>query len=141
MSSSQNNAHLLVSPVSDSVNHMQLLTSPHRLYLHVSGQSTHKFFKSSAVILGQRCFQRMTKRAFQTTLPAFTPVVQIGSSARQFAGWVYLHSIDSSYDTNHLPFGQYFTTAHTCPLRHMFYTLSRFLRHLHLKPLQNAMTP
>jgi hypothetical protein len=77
----------------------------------------------------------MTKRTFQAKFPAFTPVVQIGASPGEFAGWVYLHSIRGSHKTNHLPFGQNFSTAHARPLGYMFYTLNSFLRHLHLKSL------
>ena len=77
----------------------------------------------------------MTERAFQASLPALTPVVQIGSPSRQFAGWVDLHSRRRSYNTNHLPLGQNFTTAHACPLRHVLDSLNRFLGHLHLKSL------
>jgi len=137
MSNLQNNScSLQVSPVSDSVDHMQLLTSPHSLCLHIRGQSIHKFFQSSAIIRRQGCFQGMTQRAFQAALPAFTPVVQIGSPPRQFSGWVYLHSIRSPHNTNHLSLGQNFSAAHARPLRHMFYALNRFLRHLHLKSLR-----
>ena len=105
------------------------------LCLHVSGQSIHKFFQSSPIIRCQGCFQGMTKCTFQATFPTFTPVVQIGSSPGQFTGWVDLHSIRRPDNTNHLPLGQNFTTAHACPLRHVLYSLNRFLRHLHLKSL------
>jgi hypothetical protein len=135
-------AHLpVISPVSDLFSRSHLAThQPHIFCLCVSRQSIHKFFQSSPVSLCQRCFQGMTERTFQSTLPAFTPVVQIGSPPRQFTGWVYLHSIRSPYNTNHLPLGQNFTTAHACPLRHVLYSLNRFLRHLHLKLLQSATT-
>jgi hypothetical protein len=136
MSNGQNVfAHLPVSPVSDSVDHMRLLTSPNHLCLGIGGQSIHKFFKPSTVIWRQRRFQRMTKRAFQAALPAFSPIMQIGASPGEFPSWVYLHPIGRPHNTNHLPLGQDFSTAHACPLRYMFHTLNRFLGHLHLKSL------
>ena len=76
----------------------------------------------------------MRKSAFQATLPAFTAVMQIGSPSSQFAGWVYLHSICSPHNTDHLPFGQNVSTAHASPLGYMLYTLNRFLRHLQPSP-------
>jgi hypothetical protein len=99
-------------------------------------QSIHKFFQSSLVPLGQGCFQGMTQRTFQATLPTFTPVVQIGASSGEFTGWVDLHTIRSPHKADHLPLGQNLSAAHAGPLGHVLYTLNRFLRHLHLKSLQ-----
>src|SRR5215216_4081558 len=82
----------------------------------------------------------MTKRAFQAMFPTFTPVVQIGPSPGQFPGWIDLHSSRRPDNTDHLPLGQNFTTAHACPLRHVLDSLNRFLRHLHLKSLPCATT-
>jgi hypothetical protein len=101
-------------------------------------QSAHKFFHSGAIVACQRSLQGMTKRAFQTAFPAVTPIVQIGAPPGQFASWVYLHTIDGFHNTNHLALGQDFTTAHARPLGYMFYTLDRFLRHLHLKSLPKS---
>jgi hypothetical protein len=112
---------------------MRLLTSPHSFCLRLSGQSIHKFLKPGTVIPGQRRFQRKAQGAFQTTFPALTPVMQIRPSSGKFTGWVYLHSISGSHNPNHLPLGQNFTAAHAGPLGYMFYTLNRFLRHLHLQ--------
>jgi hypothetical protein len=106
------------------------------VHLRISGQSIHKFFKSSAVSLCQGRFQRMTQRTLQATLPTFTPVVQIGSSPGEFAGWVDLHSIRGSHKANHFPLGQNFSASHAGPLGYVFYTLNSFLRHLHLKSLR-----
>ena len=131
----------VISPVSDKFSRSHLAThQPHVFCLCVSRQRIHKFFESSPIILCQGCFQGMTERTFQATFPTFTPVVQIGSSPGQFAGWVDLHSIRRPYKSNHLPLGQNFTTAHACPLRHVLHPLNRFLRHLHLKLLQYATT-
>jgi hypothetical protein len=69
----------------------------------------------------------MTQSTFQAALPTFTPVVQIGASSGKFTGWVDLHSIRSPHKADHLPLGQYFSTAHAGPLGHVFYTLNRFL--------------
>src|SRR5215211_728937 len=77
----------------------------------------------------------MCQCALQGTLPTFFAVVQVGTSSSQFAGWVHLHTIGCAYQADHFPFGQHFPTTHTSPLGHMFHTLNRFLRHLHLKPL------
>jgi hypothetical protein len=128
-------AHLPVSPVSDSVDHIQLLTSPHNFCLCVSRQRIHEFIKSSAIILSQGRFQRMAESAFQAALPAFPAVVQIGSPAGQLTGRVDLHSISRPDNTHQRPLGQDFTATHARPLGHMFHTLNRFLRHLHSKSL------
>src|SRR5512138_1303325 len=82
----------------------------------------------------------MSKGPFHAALPAFTSIMQVSSPPGKFASWIYLHSVNSPHNTNHLSLGQNFSAAHACPLRHMFDALNRFLRHLHLKSLLKATT-
>jgi len=80
------------------------------------------------------------QRTLEGTFPAFPAIVQIGSSSGELASRIHLHSLGCAHQTDQPAFGQNFTAAHTGPLRHMFYTLNRFLRHLRLKSLHSAMT-
>ena len=75
-------AHLpVISPVSDSVSRSHLAThQPHVFCLCISRQVIHKLFQPGPIRLRQRCFQGMSERTFQATLPALAPVVQISST-------------------------------------------------------------
>ncbi len=77
----------------------------------------------------------MRQGALEGTLPAFPTVVQVGSPPGKLASWIHLHSLGSTYQTDEPAFGQNFSAAYTGPLGHMFHTLNRFLRHLHLTSL------
>jgi len=112
-----------------------VIRGPHPSNFCILRQCIHETFKHCALFQRQGCLQGMCKRALQASLPALTAVVQIRSPSGKFAGRVDLHTSRRSHNTDHLSFGQYFTTTHTSPLGHMLYTLNRFLLgHLHLKP-------
>jgi hypothetical protein len=55
--------------------------------------------------------------------------MQVGAAARQLPGWVDLHAIWTSHDTDKFPFGECFPTANAGSLGHMFMSGSFFGRH------------
>src|SRR5258706_7863146 len=92
---------LRASPVSS--NFTWSLARPHTL--RVLRLSVHKLFQFRTFIYSQSCFQRIGKRAFQPSLPALAPVMQVGSPSSHFTGRVHLHSFGCADDSNHPALG------------------------------------